>query len=313
MWSSRKRPVDATGGRRWSLAISGILPLSHGHARYVYDHASWQRPRSASSARPGFTGAELLRLCASHPDARGGAWRRATPRPAPRWRRSTRAWPPPTPTSCSRRTTRPTSAGSTSSSAPCPTAARRRWSPRSWARCRHIVDLSADFRLKDPDALPAVVRRGAPPSGAAGRGGLRPARVLPRPRSATPASWPRPAATSPPPPWPCAPSCRAGIIEASGVIVDAASGVSGAGRSLKPETAFCTVDEDITAYGLLTHRHTPEIEQVDRRAGAVHPPPRPDEPRHPRHLLRPAGPADHHRRGAGGAAGRLRATSHSWS
>jgi N-acetyl-gamma-glutamyl-phosphate reductase len=38
--------------------------------------------------------------------------------------------------------------------------------------------------------------------------------------------------------------------------------VSGAGRSLKPETAFCTVDEDMTAYGLLTHRHTPEIEQA---------------------------------------------------
>jgi N-acetyl-gamma-glutamyl-phosphate reductase len=45
-------------------------------------------------------------------------------------------------------------------------------------------------------------------------------------------------------------------------VVDAASGVSGAGRSLKPETAFNTVDEDFTAYGLLNHRHTPEMEQV---------------------------------------------------
>jgi N-acetyl-gamma-glutamyl-phosphate reductase len=51
-------------------------------------------------------------------------------------------------------------------------------------------------------------------------------------------------------------------IDATGIVVDAASGVSGAGRSLKPETAFSTVDEDFTAYGLLNHRHTPEMEQV---------------------------------------------------
>jgi N-acetyl-gamma-glutamyl-phosphate reductase len=38
--------------------------------------------------------------------------------------------------------------------------------------------------------------------------------------------------------------------------------VSGAGRAPKPTTSFCTVDEDFTAYGLLSHRHTPEMEQV---------------------------------------------------
>lgn len=59
-----------------------------------------------------------------------------------------------------------------------------------------------------------------------------------------------------------APLVRAGVVQRSGVIVDAASGVSGAGRAPKPATAFCTVDEDFTAYGLLDHRHTPEIEQV---------------------------------------------------
>jgi N-acetyl-gamma-glutamyl-phosphate reductase len=47
-----------------------------------------------------------------------------------------------------------------------------------------------------------------------------------------------------------------------GVIVDAASGVSGAGRALKHSSMFSTIDEDFTAYGLLDHRHTPEIEQV---------------------------------------------------
>jgi N-acetyl-gamma-glutamyl-phosphate reductase len=58
------------------------------------------------------------------------------------------------------------------------------------------------------------------------------------------------------------PLVRAGLIETSGVIVDAASGVSGAGRAAKPNTHFNTVNEDFTAYGLLDHRHTPEIEQV---------------------------------------------------
>jgi N-acetyl-gamma-glutamyl-phosphate reductase len=38
--------------------------------------------------------------------------------------------------------------------------------------------------------------------------------------------------------------------------------VSGAGRALKANTQFCAVDEDVTAYGLLRHRHTPEIEQA---------------------------------------------------
>lgn len=58
------------------------------------------------------------------------------------------------------------------------------------------------------------------------------------------------------------PLVRAGLINSTGVIVDAASGVSGAGRSLKHGSLFCTVDEDFTAYGLVDHRHTPEIEQV---------------------------------------------------
>ncbi len=58
-----------------------------------------------------------------------------------------------------------------------------------------------------------------------------------------------------------APLMRAGLIESSGIIVDAASGVSGAGRPPKDNTTFCSVDENFQAYGLLDHRHTPEIEQ----------------------------------------------------
>lgn len=58
------------------------------------------------------------------------------------------------------------------------------------------------------------------------------------------------------------PLVRSGMVADTGVIVDAASGVSGAGRALKHTSLFSTVDEDFTAYGLLDHRHTPEIEQV---------------------------------------------------
>ena len=57
------------------------------------------------------------------------------------------------------------------------------------------------------------------------------------------------------------PLVEAGLIERTGVIVDAASGVTGAGRTSDHAYSFTTVDENMTAYGLLTHRHTPEMEQ----------------------------------------------------
>ena len=52
------------------------------------------------------------------------------------------------------------------------------------------------------------------------------------------------------------------LIEPDSIIVDAASGVSGAGKGLKEETHFNTVDGNFTAYGLLTHRHTAEMEMA---------------------------------------------------
>ena len=77
-------------------------------------------------------------------------------------------------------------------------------------------------------------------------------------------------------------------------MVDAVSGVSGAGRGLKATSLFAEVSDNVNAYGLLTHRHTAEMELAlaPRRrragAGAVHAAPRADDPGHPRHLLRPA-------------------------
>jgi N-acetyl-gamma-glutamyl-phosphate reductase len=53
-----------------------------------------------------------------------------------------------------------------------------------------------------------------------------------------------------------------GLIHPATIVVDAASGVTGAGRGLKEETHFSTVDENFTAYGLLGHRHTAEMEMA---------------------------------------------------
>ena len=59
------------------------------------------------------------------------------------------------------------------------------------------------------------------------------------------------------------PLVEAGAIEKQGIIVDAASGVSGAGRAANAGTHFCAVDGSFRAYGLLTkHRHTAEMEMV---------------------------------------------------
>ncbi|MFM7068651.1 MAG: Asd/ArgC dimerization domain-containing protein, partial [Actinomycetes bacterium] len=56
------------------------------------------------------------------------------------------------------------------------------------------------------------------------------------------------------------PLVRAQLVEPAGLVVDAVSGVSGAGRPPKPSNTFCAVDESVVAYGLLDHRHTPEME-----------------------------------------------------
>jgi N-acetyl-gamma-glutamyl-phosphate reductase len=58
------------------------------------------------------------------------------------------------------------------------------------------------------------------------------------------------------------PLVDAGVVERSSLIVDAASGVSGAGREAKEATGFSTVDGSFSAYGLLHHRHTAEMEMA---------------------------------------------------
>jgi len=58
------------------------------------------------------------------------------------------------------------------------------------------------------------------------------------------------------------PLVDAGLVRPDSVIVDAASGVSGAGREAKEATGFCTVNGSFAAYGLLNHRHTAEMEMA---------------------------------------------------
>jgi N-acetyl-gamma-glutamyl-phosphate reductase len=124
-----------------------------------------------------------------------------------------------------------------------------------------IVDLAADFRLKDPALYPVWydTEHTAPEllaEFAFGIPELFRSDIEGAPLVAAAGCYVTAAALA------LAPLVRSGVIESTGIVVDAASGVSGAGRALKHTTHFGTANEDFTAYGLLTHRHTPEIEQA---------------------------------------------------
>jgi len=129
------------------------------------------------------------------------------------------------------------------------------------ARVGCIVDLAADFRLKEAALYPQWYgeEHAAPELLSAAVFGLPelfrddlPGATL----VAAAGCYPTSAGLA------LAPLLRRGLVEPTGIIVDATSGVSGAGRGAKENLHFGTVDEDFTAYGLLTHRHTPEMEQI---------------------------------------------------
>jgi N-acetyl-gamma-glutamyl-phosphate reductase len=126
---------------------------------------------------------------------------------------------------------------------------------------RVVIDLSGAFRLGDPSRYPtwygfahpspALLDRAAyglpelfgPPARAADGSAL----------VANPGCFPTAALLA------LVPLLRAGLIEPRGIVVDAKSGVTGAGRQAKEEYSFAEVDEDIRAYKILVHQHTPEI------------------------------------------------------
>lgn len=126
---------------------------------------------------------------------------------------------------------------------------------------RKFVDLGADFRLysadeyqrwygephERPDLLSSFVY-GLPE--------FRRADIAAATRVAAPGCYPTAANLA------LKPLIDAGAIDPKGIVVDAASGVSGAGRSANAGTHFCSVDGSYRAYGMTAHRHTAEMEMV---------------------------------------------------
>jgi len=140
--------------------------------------------------------------------------------------------------------------------------------PEILARGAAVIDLSADFRLQDvavwekfykmehaaPHLLPQAVY-GLPELY---RAQVRRARLL-----ANPGCFPTSSLLA------LVPLLRAGLIEPKSIIVDSKSGVSGAGRNaLKTPYLYAEANEDVCAYNIGTHRHTPEMEQELSLAGA---------------------------------------------
>jgi N-acetyl-gamma-glutamyl-phosphate reductase len=133
--------------------------------------------------------------------------------------------------------------------------------PQLVGRAGCVVDLSAAFRLKDASLYPtwygfehdqpAMLAEAVFGLPELYRKDLMGARLIATPGCHVTASS-----------LALAPLVALGLIEPTGIVVNSITGVSGAGKALKQTSMFCTVDEDVNAYGLVNHRHTPEIEQV---------------------------------------------------
>jgi len=130
-----------------------------------------------------------------------------------------------------------------------------------------VVDLSADFRLNDqatyeqwyatPHTHPELLSEAVYGLPELYLDQIMGARLI-----ANPGCYPTSAILG------LAPALTAGLVESDGIVVDAKSGTSGAGRGAKVPFLFCEVHDSFRAYGLPTHRHTPEIEQeVSKLAG----------------------------------------------
>lgn len=129
-----------------------------------------------------------------------------------------------------------------------------------------VVDLSADFRLRDLATYELWYREHpAPQLFEEAVYGL-PERYREQIRSAhlvaNPGCYPTATLLA------LAPLAGRGLIE--DVVIDAKSGVSGAGRAASEKTHFVTVDENVAAYGVPRHRHTPEIEQELQEMDPTH-------------------------------------------
>ena len=123
-----------------------------------------------------------------------------------------------------------------------------------------IIDLSADFRIKDVDVYekwygiehksPQFIEEAAYGLVEINREKIKGARLI-----ANPGCYPTCSTLS------IYPLAKEGLIDMNSIIIDAKSGTSGAGRGAKVNNLYCEVNENIKAYGVATHRHTPEIEE----------------------------------------------------
>jgi N-acetyl-gamma-glutamyl-phosphate reductase len=132
--------------------------------------------------------------------------------------------------------------------------------PELLAAGRKVVDLSADYRLREVSVYEAWYARHTSADLLAeavyGLPELYRSQVAGARLVANPGCYPTSVALA------LAPLLRAGLIDPATLIVDSKSGTSGAGRSAKVDTLFCEVNEGFKAYGVASHRHTPEIEQT---------------------------------------------------
>ncbi|MGH2795404.1 MAG: N-acetyl-gamma-glutamyl-phosphate reductase [Actinomycetota bacterium] len=130
-----------------------------------------------------------------------------------------------------------------------------------------VVDLSADFRLQDAQAYPEWFGKphAAPEwlgKWTYGLPELHRQQIAGAPAVANPGCYPTAALLA------LAPLVAGRLIDPATVVVNAASGVSGAGRGLKPGMHFAHIDASFKAYAVTGHKHTPEIEQeLGRLAG----------------------------------------------
>ena len=123
-----------------------------------------------------------------------------------------------------------------------------------------IIDLSADFRIKDVTTYekwygiehksPQFIGEAVYGLCELNREAVKSARII-----ANPGCYPTCSILS------IQPALKAGIIDPSSIIIDAKSGTSGAGRGAKVDNLYCEVNESMKAYGVTVHRHTPEIEE----------------------------------------------------
>lgn len=123
-----------------------------------------------------------------------------------------------------------------------------------------VIDLSADFRIKDveiyeswyriPHAAPQFLGEAVYGLCEINREQIKTARLL-----ANPGCYPTCSTLA------IYPLLKEGLIDPSSIIIDAKSGTSGAGRGAKVDNLYCEVNENIKAYGVASHRHTPEIEE----------------------------------------------------